>query len=782
MGFLPASNARLLWFVTVGCMFLWRPQTLAARVVGAPNASSSSQVPARAVPPDRCRAQLASDCPVAAAVTAVFEGTPGACDLNDDMTLSAADVVAAVLPTPPSSPTPTASPSPTPSGSPTGTTSPTATATATDVEPSVTPSPSLTATTAPPTGTATATVIEPSATASFSPPATITPTATAPPTATPTPQLCPSAAAELVFEIDNQTGVSPVAVGFRGERPTTDCSTSALATSYAINVECAGTGIITCGDVTGLAPGSWWHSISVTAPSTGQVQYQPSLLIANSTPNRVRFTAFATVLNVRTTVSSGPDTLRTALQATDSAPKPALIQFDPSAFPDGVATRITLDSALPALAADDVTIDGTDATGAVGNRVIDAAGLPISALAITGARNHIVGLRLTNAGGNNRDTLNIAGNGADGNVIERSIIEGAATADGIGVDQQAGKGFDATVNVIEDCEVSGVSDKGIKVTTGSYARVLRTWVHDNTNGGIQATIAGHVQAWQNLVERNRGGTAQNGLSANAGDEPSFPGNSELQSRANIARGNGANGISIRGFSVAVIWDDYLATNGTSGLRVFNDVGPPAAAVVTGTSAVCNGVDGAVVANASVADFGGGLFGAPGDNAFTQNNLPAGGANLRNATDLQVGAINDQWEHCGHGTTCDAAAIEAYDLSDHGAHTTIMPAQAHCSLQPPVLDSVAPTRGRRGELLRIFGSGFNVIDGHFAEDQCADVAGSNQCTPLRGNCVVIGGVPAQVEAITPTMLGVRWPFTCVEPVSLVVKTEHGGTSTPMTVCE
>jgi hypothetical protein len=561
-----------------------------------------------------------------------------------------------------------------------------------------------------------------------------------------------------------------------------DCSTSTLATSYAITTECTGTAVVTCGDITGLAPGSWRHSISVIAPSTGQIQHQSSLLIANSTPNRVRFTAFPTVLTVRSGASSGADTFRTVLEGTAAAPKPVLIQFDPAAFPDGVATRIPLDSALPALTADDVTIDGTDASGATGNRIIDAAGLPISALAITGARNHIVGLRLTNAGGNNRDTLNIAGARADANVIEGSLIEGATTGDGIGVDQQAGKGFDATVNVIRDCEVWGASDKGIKVTTGSYARVLHTWVHGNANGGIQATIAGHVQAWQNLVEDNRGSTAQNGLSANGGNDPSFPGNSELQSWANISRGNGANGVSVRGLSLAVIQDDYLAANGSSGLRIFNDVGPPAAAVVAGTSAVCNGVDGAVVANTSLADFGGGLFGGPGDNAFTQNNLPAGGANLRNATGLQVGAINDQWEHCGRATTCDEAAIAAYDLSDHGAHTTITPAQAHRSLVPPVLESVAPTRGRRGALLRIFGSGFNVIDGHFAEDKCADVAGRNQCVPLRGNCVQIDGIPVYVEAVTPRMLVVRWPFTCVEPVSLVVKTEHGGTSTPMTVCE
>jgi hypothetical protein len=46
------------------------------------------------------------------------------------------------------------------------------------------------------------------------------------------------------------------------------------------------------------------------------------------------------------------------------------------------------------------------------------------------------------------------------------------------------------------------------------------------------------------------------------------------------------------------------------------------------------------------------------------------------------------------------------------------------------------------------------------------------------------VSAPVEAVTPTMLVVRWPFTCVEPVPLVVKVDQGATGTmsaPMVVC-
>lgn len=616
---------------------------------------------------------------------------------------------------------------------------------------------------------------------------TATPTPSSNPTATrtPTTRLCPTSGAHLLIEIDNQTGLSSVSVKVFGERLGQECLAGRLFTSYNTTVDCEGTGVIACALLSGLAPGSWLHSVSVTMPGTRQVQHQKSLLIAKTSANRARFTAFASVLTVQTARNDGDGSLRNALHAAETAEKPLLIQFDPTAFPAGVPTTILLEFQLPDLATGDVTIDGTDANGAAGNRIIDAGGLAIPALAISGPRNHIIGMTLRNAGANNRDVLGISGPAADGNVVERTLIEGAATGDGIGVDQEAGKDFSESANVIRECEVRGASDKGIKVTTGAYARVERCWVHDNANGGIQATLGGHVQASHNLVERNRGSTAQNGLSVNPrDDDQTSTDSSELRSAGDISRGNGANGISVRATSMVRVSDDYLATNGSSGIRVFNDVGPPASAMVEGTSAVCNAVDGAVVANTSTADFGGGALGSPGDNAFTQNNLPGGGANFRNATMMNVNVINSQWEHCGHETTCNDTAIADFDLSDHGANTTFIPSQAHRSQQPPVLTAVAPTKGAQGDLLRIFGSGFNVIDGHFAEDNCADVVGRNRCVPLRGNCVQINGVSAPVEAVTPTMLVVRWPFTCIEPVPLVVKTDQGATvatSVPISVC-
>jgi len=611
------------------------------------------------------------------------------------------------------------------------------------------------------------------------------PTPTPTPTATPGPPACPTGGADLLIKIDNQSDISPISLFVNGERLAEDCAAGGLATSYSQVLDCAGSGPLSCGMLHGLAPGRWHHSLQVLKPNSGQLQDRKSLLVAGSPANSIGYVAFASVFTVTSAANTGVGSLRQLLQNADGVPKPLLIQFDPTVFPAGIATAVELEFPLPSLATDDVTIDGTDSNGDMGNRIIDAGAQPIGALTITGARNHVIGLRLRNAGANNRDVLSITGSGADANLVEKTIIDRAASADGIGIDDHAGKDFDDTVNIIRDCEISGASDKGIKVTLNAYARVERSWVHGNSNGGIQATLGGHVEAWSNLVENNFGATAQNGLSANANDDPMMPetGFSALRTRGNISRGNGANGISIRAFSLGDLHDDYLATNGSSGLRVFNDVGPPATAVVQGTSAVCNAVDGAVVANESTADFGGGPLGSPGNNAFAQNDLPGGGSNLRNATTATVSAQNNQWEHCGGGLDCTPTPIAAFDLSDHGLNTPFEPAQAHRA-QQPVITSVEATKGETGELLRIFGSGFNVIDGLFAEDHCADVVGRNTCLPVRGNCVQIGGVVAPVEAVTPTMLVVRWPFTCLAPLPLVVKIDQGpnvATSDPFTVC-
>ncbi|GIW42051.1 MAG: hypothetical protein KatS3mg076_2628 [Candidatus Binatia bacterium] len=633
----------------------------------------------------------------------------------------------------------------------------------------------------PPTATSTPSHSpSPTATPHFSP----APTGTATATPTPGPTVCSETGGSLALDVENHTARDRVVVRLRGRRLEEVCEAGGLASSYDVEVGCDGAVAEPCAIVGGLAPGPWLHTFEVTDPPTGQRQHRTSLVLAGEVfPDRLRFRVFPSVFFVTSAEDGGPGSLREVLGEISEAPKPALVLFDEGVFPAGVPTVILLRSQLPPLATDDVTIDAIDGAGARGNRIVDAAGLPIPALVVTGARNHILGLALRNAGGNERDVLNLRGPSAWGNLLESLVVEGAATADGIGVDDGAGSSFE-TANVVRDSEVRGAADKGVKVTTGAFARIERSWIHDNRNGGIQATLGGHVQAYLNVVDDNAGASAQNGLAVNPSGEGSAEAPSELRAWGNLTRRNGASGVSVRGASVAEIRDHYSAVNETTGIRV-DDVGGVGPTVrVEGTSAVCNRADGVAVFGTGTVDFGGGPLGSPGDNAFTQNNLPVD-ANFRNATGRTVDAVGNQWEHCGTGPVCDHDEILRLDVNDLGRpFTRVAPAQAHRRGERPRILGVSPSKGRKGELLRIFGSAFNVIDGHFAEDRCEDVEGRNRCVPLRGNCVRIGGVPAPVVAVTPTMLVVRFPFTCTAPVELTVTTDQGPTgltSEPFRVC-
>lgn len=703
----------------------------------------------------------------AALVGAIFGGPQGLCDLTLDDRVSASDLVRLRLAGPTPSPTPSQRATPTEAASATGTPSETPSPT-----PSAEESPTPTETPAEVPTESPGPLASPSATATSTSTDTASITPTSSPTATPRP--CPPTGARLQLEIDNRTGVSPVVVAADGERLEEDCAAGPLPTAYAEEWTCTGDGVSVCGEIT-LAPGAWRHALHLIEPATGQQQYRTSLVLAGVAPARLRFTAYAGVFDVDTVEDTAPGALRTALQMAPTLPKPLLIQFDPEIFPPGVRTAILLSSKLPALASDEVTIDGIDPAGAAGNRVVDAAGLPIAALSITGGGNQLLGLRLRNSGANNRDVLSLSGPLAVGNVIERVIVENAASADGIGVDQEAGADFDASANVIRDCEVTGAADKGIKVTTGAHARIERTWVHDNVNGGVQATLGGHIEVESSLVERNRGGSAQNGIVANDTDSNVEPTDvSEVITRGNISRGNGANGLAVRQAARGEIHQDYLAGNATSGLRVYNDVGGPASASVEGIAAVCNGSHGGAVADRSTADFGGGAADSPGNNAFAWNGLSGSGYNFYNATGTLISAVDNLWEHCGFAPSCDDDAIARLDLSAP-ALTAFQPSRPLADARGPTLTELAPSAGRRGDLMRIFGSGFEAIYAGASADVCSDPSAWNRCEPLRGNCVRVGGVEAVVEAATPSMLAVRLPFTCVEPVLVEVVTEAAPSS-------
>ncbi|MGH7894399.1 MAG: hypothetical protein ACREQL_07005, partial [Candidatus Binatia bacterium] len=127
---------------------------------------------------------------------------------------------------------------------------------------------------------------------------------------------------------------------------------------------------------------------------------------------------------------------------------------------------------------------------------------------------------------------------------------------------------------------------------------------------------------------------------------------------------------------------------------------------------------------------------------------------------------------------------------------------------------SPPRPRAGEIVRVYGDGFNAIDGNPSGDHCADTLAP--CTP-EGSCAtgpcVNGTCPCSIEnaavrlrnqqtaanrirlkakdgtilstlypdAVTPTMLAFPMPFDCFAPLTLeVAKRNPTGTRTLATI--
>ena len=484
--------------------------------------------------------------------------------------------------------------------------------------------------------------------------------------------------------------------------------------------------------------------------------------------------------------------LRSALGAVGALPKPALIQFAP-----GLTGSVTRSPGLPALAASDVTLDAIAPDGVPWERTIDGSGLDESALVITGARNFIVGLRLSNVGGN-ADVVLITGENANGNVLSQVQVVGRALVtcgsglDGCLVDgscripggtQPQGvcgddgiavrSGGSVEPNRIEHCDVSGAYDKGIKVSDGGVAMVTDSVIHDNRDGGIQATLSGNVTALRNVIENNRGDDSANGLAANGPSAATQSLPARLTTRGNLTRNNSLRGISVRSFSVVSLQDDYACGNGTLGrgtglgLAVLGDADLFPTLTVRGVASVYNLDSGVNVAGTAVVDFG--VVADPGYNVFTGNGAASIVANFQNASPAPIDALVNQWEHCGRRPVCDDAAIAAADV---GGPVTFSPALSSRWNHDTFIEAVDPSSGAAGDLVRVYGRGFDAIEGQPRDGSCATIALNNRCLPNRGNCVRVGQVDAEVIAITPTMLIVKLPTTCVSPTTLSVRARHG----------
>jgi hypothetical protein len=616
-------------------------------------------------------------------------------------------------------------------------------------------------------------------------------------------QNCPSNGAELSVQLANPAVAEPATVIVFGNLEKSSCEDAAgnFADSYFTLLSCADTASAGCsGRFSRLAPGRWVHRIAaVNGVGAGQLQGRSTLLLgARAGTNTIRWPLYRSVVTVRALDDGAgcSGCLREAVEATNQAEKPALIQFD-----FDVKGTIVLTTPFPAFSSGNVTLDAFDLDGLPFTRTLDGNGLRAAAVRITSADNAVLGLRVLGAGGDsdtvlvdgseaNRnllDTLQIIGRSAEvcGSNVRGCVVNGvcrtpetdppfgACGDDALAFRGAAGSGGE---NLVRNCDVSGGFDKGIKISNAAMARVEASHVHDNADGGIQATLGGQASAIENLVENNRGTNSANGLAAN-GPDMALPPAALLVTRGNITRANALRGISVRSQSLALLDSDWVCGNGTSGrgtgfgIAVQDAAGLSAFLSAKGLAVVHNVDGGLVVTDQSTADLGG--VASPGWNAFAFNGPddPLTPVNVRNSTGGVVMAVNNQWEHCGRGWVCDVAEVSARDTAASPGFVIVKPAQPPRQRQTIRIDAVRPTVAEQGDVVRIYGTGFEAIGGNGPDGDCTSIASFNGCRPVVGNCVVIGGEPAEVVAVTPTMIVARAPFTCVEPVSIMVRNRH-----------
>lgn len=587
---------------------------------------------------------------------------------------------------------------------------------------------------------------------------------------------------------------------FWGTLTEASCDDPVLRPGYLVAATCDPATPGSCAaSLSGLRPGRWTHRVYVdTGDAAGQLQSRPALLLARAAGGQsLTWPMFASVHTVDTLLDAPGcvGCLRAAISGANSAAKPALVQFMPD-----LAGSVVLAAALPPLSGGAVTLDGFDLEGRAHTRAIDANGLNNAALRITSAGNRLAGLSLANVGGDS-DSLLIDGPEANANQLEDVLVIGRAQDtcqvggetgcrlegvcrvpspsaprgvcgdDGIAIRDFAGAG---AANVVRRSEVRGARDKGIKVSDGGVAVVENSRAEDNADGGMQATLSGSLTARANVVASNRGTATASGIAAN-GARPGTLDPARLETRGNLCLDNALRGISVRSLSVATLRDDFVCGNGTAGrgngvgLAVLDAAGRSARVDANGLAIVHNVDGGAVVGDTSVGAFG--TADAPGRNAFAFNGDLAtlGASNLRNETAGPLSAAGNAWEHCADTVPCDLAAVRAFDIfrAGVGSRVAVAPAMSTPQRHAPRITSIEPAFAAAGDMVRIYGEGFDAIGG--SGQDCASIAAANTCRPVRGNCVMIDRSPAEVVAATPTMLVVRAPFTCVSPVTVAART-------------
>lgn len=614
---------------------------------------------------------------------------------------------------------------------------------------------------------------------------------------------CPGSAT-VSLAIDNQSSDDAVTLEIEGELLDADATcTGGGATTYSRTVECSGAGETRCGQIDGLRPGAWVHRlrVHVSESSSPQVQSQRSVVLASGTgvSNLVAWTVYARSFLVTEIefdgMGAGGDVLSqisAAASFTSGHPdRRAFVGFDPDVFPGAHDPKVVNVWFVPGgpgmgnqcltsgplcpdgrasafcFTGSRVVVDALDRLGRGGAVALRTGTCRRSLMRVYGSDNVLRGLELRGSEFVDStiplDTIAFTGEGAQGNLLDASVVIGPTRGDGISVEAGAGQ---ETPNVVRATEVRGAEDKGIKVTTLADALVENSCVHDNQSGGIQIVDGARVTAVHNVVQRNfktssGNGFAEHGLLVGVPERLGL--RSFLTTDGNVVRFQGARGISVVNSATATLRHDVVTENRAVGARIETTLaGVQPQASLRGLTLACNHLgtcmaepgkpctansDCALTCTLPSADLG---FGAvlsscagegclipavdlgpggadPGRNAFAHNANPNGGAPgginlnvLLPSSVFPLLARANQWEHCDTTmSTCSPGPILALDARPLGPPDPIDigTPTGHRNGPAPQITRVANPRPRKGDAVYVYngslqgtGGPFNAVDG------------------------------------------------------------------------
>ncbi len=296
-----------------------------------------------------------------------------------------------------------------------------------------------------------------------------------------------------------------------------------------------------------------------------------------ATPDSLADEAGSRTIRVSSHISSGPGSIREAIEQANATLLPVDITFELDA-----GTVVWVFRELPALSSYGVTLDGGDAVLRGGDCIRDAAHKGCSGLRITGSGIRVRRLKVQ---GFQYDGFSIKGPARD--VIIEDCVAMDNGDDGIGIAQGAhdvmvqnclmtgngfrskGKGvlvFEGSAATVRDSNIRGNRD-GATVSKGSRAVFINNEISDNYDKGL-GVWGSKLTGLSNRISRNGTGSfAQTSEPALNRDGVRIGLDSAVELSDNEVRSNGDKGLVVQDIAKVVLRGGKVSDNSGYGVVV-----------------------------------------------------------------------------------------------------------------------------------------------------------------------------------------------------------------------